>query len=157
MTIWLIGLIVGSVAATLFVFGIVLPWLNTTKGGRDLLDSLAWMGNALRSIQLWQWLLALMVAGAVIEAPPVVLVALFLMGAALYLRAWSRDFLFLMSLRDDDFPGRFDKPVWAFVLIALGPVGYWLFRGYRLVHWPSAFTDEAHSPRAKPAPAPDLL
>ena len=29
-------------------------------------------------------------------------------------RAWSHEFVFLMGLRDDDFPGRHDKLIWAF-------------------------------------------
>src|SRR5437660_8949830 len=37
----------------------------------------------------------------------VFLLALAVLGLFLY--AWRREFVFLMSLRDDDFPGRFDK------------------------------------------------
>jgi hypothetical protein len=55
---------------------------------------------------------------------------------AVFVYLWQREFQFLMRLRDDDFPGRFDKPIWAFVLTALAPVGFWLFRSYRLAHWP---------------------
>ncbi len=50
--------------------------------------------------------------------------------------AWVREFQFLMALRDEDLPGRFDKPIWAFVLIALAPAGLFLFRSHRLAHWP---------------------
>jgi len=60
--------------------------------------------------------------------------ALLVVGAFVYL--WQREFQFLMSLRDDDFPGRFDKPIWAVLLITLAPIGFWLFRSYRLAHWP---------------------
>jgi len=60
--------------------------------------------------------------------------ALLVLGAFFYV--WRREFVFLMSLRDDDFPGRFDKPIWAAVLVALAPIGFWLFRSYRLAHWP---------------------
>ena len=61
--------------------------------------------------------------------------------------AWVREFLFLMSLRDEDLPGRFDKPIWAAVLILLAPLGLFLFRSHRLAHWPE--------PEPKPRVAPD--
>ena len=35
--------------------------------------------------------------------------------------AWAREFFFLMALGDDDLPGRFDKPIWAAVLVVLAP------------------------------------
>ena len=50
--------------------------------------------------------------------------------------AWVREFLFLMSLRDEDLPGRFDKPIWAFLLVFLAPAGLILFRTHRMAHWP---------------------
>jgi hypothetical protein len=59
---------------------------------------------------------------------------------------WCREFLFLMGLRDDDLPGRFDKPIWAALLIALPPLGLLLFRSHRLAHWPE--------PEPKPRVAP---
>ena len=61
--------------------------------------------------------------------------------------AWVREFLFLMALRDEDLPGRFDKPIWAAVLIVLAPLGLFLFRSHRLAHWPE--------PEPKPGMAPD--
>ena len=42
--------------------------------------------------------------------------------AVLFASAWVREFQFLMALGDDDLPGRFDKPIWAFVLIGLAAV-----------------------------------
>lgn len=59
---------------------------------------------------------------------------------------WVREFLFLMALRDEDLPGRFDKPIWAAVLILLPPLGLYLFRSHRLAHWPE--------PEPKPRVAP---
>lgn len=50
--------------------------------------------------------------------------------------AWVREFTFLMRLGDDAFPGRYDKLIWAFLLIALPPVGILAFWSYRLAHWP---------------------
>ena len=54
----------------------------------------------------------------------------------LYLRSWRDEFIFLMGLRDDDFAGRNDKLIWVLVLLVFAPVGVWLFRSYRLAHWP---------------------
>ena len=62
--------------------------------------------------------------------------------------AWVREFLYLMALRDEDLPGRFDKPIWAAVLIFLAPLGLFLFRSHRLAHWPE--------PEPKPRVAPDV-
>ncbi len=54
----------------------------------------------------------------------------------LFLRTWRDEFLFLMGLHDDDFPGRNDKLIWVFLLLVLAPVGVWLFRSYRMARWP---------------------
>lgn len=63
---------------------------------------------------------------------PVALLAL----AFYFLSVWGEEFLFLMSLSDDQFPGRNDKLVWAIVLTVMAPVGLWVFRSYRQAHWP---------------------
>lgn len=65
------------------------------------------------------------------------------MVLAVFAHAWRREFLFLMSRRDDEFPGRFDKFTWTLVLTLLGPVGLWIFRGYRVSHWPEPKIEEA--------------
>jgi len=65
-----------------------------------------------------------------------VFVVVILVALGAFAFAWQRQFLFLMSLRDEDFPGRLDKAIWAFVLIALAPISFWMFRSYRLAHWP---------------------
>jgi len=53
-----------------------------------------------------------------------------------FVRSWQKEFLFLMGLRDGDFPGRHDKVTWVVMLTAFAPVGVWFFRAYRLAHWP---------------------
>jgi hypothetical protein len=50
---------------------------------------------------------------------------------------WLKEFVFVMGLRDDDFPGRHDKLIWVLVLLILAPIGLWFFRSYRLAHWPT--------------------
>ena len=67
--------------------------------------------------------------------------------AVLFAMAWSREALFLMALRDDDLPGRFDKPIWAFFLVATPPIGVLLFRSYRLAHWPEPRPKAARAAR----------
>ncbi|MFO0960743.1 MAG: hypothetical protein U0800_25455 [Isosphaeraceae bacterium] len=52
--------------------------------------------------------------------------------------AWLREFRYLINLTDDVFPGRNDKLIWGILLIVLPPVGVWLFRSYRMAHWPEA-------------------
>lgn len=73
-----------------------------------------------------------------------------------YLRAWVAEFQFLMSLSDDDFPGRFDKPVWALTLVVLGPVGLWAFRRHRAACVKAAAEEEvggeAHGGRVAAQP-----
>jgi hypothetical protein len=68
-----------------------------------------------------------------------------------FLGAWRHEVLFLMSLKDDELPGRHDKILWAILLFALAPVGVWFFRSYRLTHWP-----EPEPARAKPSPTPEV-
>jgi len=64
-------------------------------------------------------------------------------GVLLVLMAWLHEFAFLMRQGDDAFPGRFDKLIWAFLMIVLPPVGVLAFWSYRRAHWPLA----------KPSPA----
>jgi hypothetical protein len=52
-----------------------------------------------------------------------------------FARCWCNEFLFLMGLRDEDLPGRHDKIVWAFVLLAMAPIGVWVFRSFRTAYW----------------------
>jgi hypothetical protein len=61
-----------------------------------------------------------------------------------FARAWQKEFVFLMGLRDDQFPGRHDKLIWVVLLLAMAPIGVWFFRAYRLAHWPepAAAVDE---------------
>lgn len=62
---------------------------------------------------------------------------LFLLGIAavvLFAITWVRDFAYLMTQPDAAFPGRYDKPIWAFLLIVLPPVGVLAFWSYRRAH-----------------------
>jgi hypothetical protein len=131
------------------------------------IDRPSWILDRLRSgwrrlmrINLWHVmavvaLLALLLATA--EAPGYWLM---LGGFALlvvFSRAWIRQLTFLMSLRDEDFPGRFDKLVWAFLLVALAPIGYWAFRAYRDTHWPEPAIDlETGQASKASAAAPEM-
>jgi hypothetical protein len=125
-----------------------------------ILDRLRLGWRRLLRINLWHVMavvavLALMLATS--EAP-----AFWLLfgGFALlvaFARAWIKQVTFLMSLRDEDFPGRFDKLVWAFLLVALAPIGYWAFRAYRDSHWPEPAVDLETSEAIKPSAAVELI
>jgi hypothetical protein len=96
-----------------------------------------WQGRY--QLNLWHLIaglavLAALFASTTAPAGPIVLVALVVI--VLFAREWVREWLFLMNLSDDHLPGRFDKPIWAALLVFLPPVGTWLFRAYRLRRWP---------------------
>ena len=58
-----------------------------------------------------------------------------------YALAWVHEFVFLMNLGDDAFPGRFDKLIWGLALILLGPLGLWAFRRYHAEQWPETVAE----------------
>lgn len=76
------------------------------------------------------WLMAAALPLAIVLAAVAVVVLL--------VRAWVREFLFLMSVDDSAFPGRNDKLIWAVLLIVLPPVGAYLFRAHRRAYWPES-------------------
>jgi len=80
---------------------------------------------------------------------PFMLAILIVLG--LYLRTWRDEFISLMGLRDDDFPGRNDKLIWVLVLLVFAPVGAWLFPSYRLAHLPKP--ERSRDPEADAAGA----
>ncbi len=103
------------------------------------------IGNVPRAwkFNLWQIMTAVVVVALLLQAssaPPhesalsIVLLALGVL--AWFVRTWCNEFVFLMGLRDDDFPGRNDKLIWAVVLLTCAPFSVWFFRSYRLAHWP---------------------
>lgn len=77
-------------------------------------------------------------------------VAVCIATAKRYALAWLHEFLFLMSLTDDSFPGRFDKLTWGLALILLGPLGLWAFRQYRAEHWPESVLEPFSAKPAMP-------
>lgn len=103
-----------------------------------------WFAGWLSQSKLWHVVVALGLSACLFliylephgprKALPVYLTLLVLL--ALAVRAWRHEFLLLMALRDEDLPGRFDKLIWASVLLLVPPVGIWLFRSYREAHWP---------------------
>jgi len=88
----------------------------------------------LRQVRPWQVLaLGVLVGGFLFEPTgPVFVLSL----VCLFLLAWLHEFTFLMRLNDEVFPGRFDKLIWALLLIVLPPVGTLAFWSYRQAHWP---------------------
>jgi hypothetical protein len=137
----------------LLFFTIVLPAL--VVGGFALLFHLSRVGSPewVRRIgsgprawkfNLWHMLVVAIVAALLLHAfagPPtedrvfsVVLLSLGIL--AWFVRSWCNEFVFLMGLRDEDLPGRNDKLIWAVVLLVFAPISVWLFRSFRLAHWP---------------------
>jgi hypothetical protein len=118
-------------------------------------DFAGWLAR----LKPWQVGLATILIGLLfltMNSPPHSRGGIFLFGVAivvvaLYLRAWRSEFLFLMSLRDDDFPGQYDKLIWCVVLTAFAPVGLWFFRSYHLIHWPEPEPKPDHARTAPEA------
>jgi hypothetical protein len=108
-------------------------------------------------LTLWQLMCVVAVAAFLIlvfERGSEVVLAFFAVSClilAWFIRAWSHEFVFLMGLRDDDFPGRHDKLIWAFLLFAFAPLTLWFFRSYRLAHWPEPVAESYSSLRPEPA------
>jgi hypothetical protein len=107
-------------------------------------DRLRRLGHALWPLRLtlWQMMSAVAVAAFLILAfengrmtALVVVVASFVV-LAWFVRAWTHEFVFLMGLRDSDLPARYDKLIWTFLLLSFPPITTWLFRSYRVAHWP---------------------
>jgi hypothetical protein len=65
---------------------------------------------------------------------------------------WLREFPLLMARRSDEFPDRFDKLAWVFVLTAMAPAGVWLFRSYRRTRWPESTKAAVRHPLDEPDP-----
>jgi hypothetical protein len=108
-------------------------------------------------LNLWQMMCVVAVAAFLIlvfEKQLEVALAFFtvsILVLAWFVRAWSHEFVFLMGLRDADFPGRHDKLIWAFLLFVFAPIAVWFFRSYRLAHWPEPVADPDFSLRPEPA------
>jgi hypothetical protein len=108
-------------------------------------------------LNLWQMMCVVAVAAFLIlafEKQLEVALAFFtasILVLAWFVRAWSHEFVFLMGLRDGDFPGRHDKLVWAFLLFVFAPIAVWFFRSYRLAHWPEPIAESYSSLRPEPA------
>ncbi len=63
---------------------------------------------------------------------------------------WLHEFVFLMGLGDEAFPGRHDKVIWTTLFVLLPPVGAVAFWMYRHACWPrskpSRWWDDPDSP-----------
>jgi hypothetical protein len=146
------------VAASFGFLVLLVARMLDESGGRP-----EWLSNVcerLRPLKAWHFLGVAVVAAALAISSNLSALLLALLGLAavvVYTVGWCREFLFLMGLRDDDFSGQFDKPIWAFVLVVTGPVGLWIFRTYRAAHWPSSIAPVPEPRPAKPSHAPDLL
>lgn len=140
----------------------MLKWLGDESAG---VSYWKWLGDRFRQVHLWQVGLAIAIfAGAMALARlPEGIMTVLLFGLALALwRSWRREFVFLMSLDDSSFPGRFDKIIWVIFFALLPPVGTFAFRSYRLHHWPESERSDARGTteqanHAKPKAAGDYF
>jgi hypothetical protein len=118
------------------------------------------IGRRTRTLQFTLWhmmsivVVTALLFGALVARPgpervfSIVILSLLLL--AWFVRVWCDQFVFLMALRDDDFPGRNDKLIWVFLLFAFAPISVWFFRSYRLAHWP----EPEPVPQSQPRPEP---
>jgi hypothetical protein len=105
---------------------------------RQINEWTRWLAGWFRQAEGWQIAAVLGLTLLILPMVPLVLILAFLAAFVLFAKAWLKEFTFLMRLRDDAFPGRNDKLIWAMLLIVLAPVGTWLFQNYREAHWPEA-------------------
>lgn len=108
------------------------PYIN------KLSDAMKRGADWIRQAEGWQLLVALVVLAILLPLTPALLFFAGLAALYVFAKAWIREFVFLMKLKDTDFPGAHDKLIWAMLLIVLAPVGVWLFHSYREAHWPEA-------------------
>lgn len=113
--------------------------------------------DRLKRINIWHVMAGIAVAAlfiATVDEPGWWIVFTLIGIGALFARTWIREFTFLMSLRDENFPGRSDKLIWAFVLVVVPPAGVWAMRNFRKTHWPEPVSEA--EPRVNPTPAFDM-
>src|SRR5262245_21513260 len=94
-------------------------------------EKLRRIGRRTQTLQftLWHMMIVVVVTallfGAFVAGPgpegafSIVIISLLVL--AWFVRVWCNQFVFLMALRDDDFPGRSDKLIWVFLLFAFAP------------------------------------
>jgi hypothetical protein len=95
------------------------------------------------------WQIAAVVALAllaVVVLLPLAMAAVMVGLIAAFLVFWISEFVALMRLRDEAFPGRHDKLVWSVLMIVLPPVGAIAFGIYRRREWPAAGREKPASP-----------
>jgi hypothetical protein len=126
--------------------------------GRGIRPSQVTLGQMMAAVALAAVLLLFFTAGPGPERVfSTTLLALCVL--AWFVRHWRKEFVFLMGLRDEEFPGHHDKRIWVAIVLFLAPIGVWLFRTYRLAHWPEPApavapehrTEEAGGTAAQPA------
>lgn len=75
---------------------------------------------------------------AAIFAPRPGISIMLVVGLFMLVCCWFREFLYLMSLGNDDLPGRYDKLIWAGLFLLVPPVGLLMFLIFRRLHFADA-------------------
>ena len=149
-----------AILITLVLFAILaLPVLRSLHDKGELPGPVGAVVEGLRPVRVLA-LLALVVLLAILatwgpDSAPFTTLYVAIVLVALYLRAWVRAFLYLMRRPDHDFPGQFDKAIWAGVLVVLGPLGLWVFHRYRAAQWPEPAVEGTTAAPRKPTTAQD--
>ncbi len=114
------------------------PYLDAARTGWDRARRLGIdLYERLRDAGPWQLALGAVVALFLLTLVlPLVVTAAVIAFLLVLVAVWIHEFLALMRLTDNDFPGRFDKLVWSIVMIVFAPVGLIAFAIYRRRRWP---------------------
>lgn len=120
----------------LFLMAMFLPAIFALKRSRELVSTKPVPSAWLLVIGLLPGLLFFLL----LQGPPHEV--RFLLGLGLLAIAilavffWVREFIHLMGLADEAFPGRYDKVLWFLLLVLLPPVGALAFSTFRRAYWP---------------------
>lgn len=106
--------------------------------------------NALPTWQRFVIVIGLAVLGSQLLMAAAVLgfAALLIGGLVLLAWIWFDELIWLMCQEDQVFPGRFDKLIWAFLLIFLPPVGVLALGSFRRARMAGRATASAKPARA---------
>lgn len=126
---------------------IVLPWLALGLASLFMGFPRLQIRQVLGIVLVVAWSLALFAGTGQEEIQLLATVVLLLIAFG---GMWLNEFRLLMSRRDDEFPGKYDKLVWSLALVIFAPAGVWLFRFYRQSRRPANAAADAQEPAPSP-------
>ena len=120
----------------------------------------SWLDGWLRRVRAWHLIpafaLTILLYAMVqsLHAPEPWLLLALAVVLIIFARAWRHEFVGLMLMPDEVFPGRYDKRSWMLLMIVLPPLGLGTYRSFRKAYWGEP--ERTASPQAKPAPFPEM-